>query len=54
MPEAGLTGARLAAAVAELMDAPQRLAAMESAAARLARPDAAARIVDLVEELASW
>jgi UDP-N-acetylglucosamine--N-acetylmuramyl-(pentapeptide) pyrophosphoryl-undecaprenol N-acetylglucosamine transferase len=54
MPETGLTGARLAAAVAELMDEPARLAAMEGAAARLARPDAAARIVDLVEELASW
>ena len=54
MPEGGLTGGDLAAAVAGLMDAPARLAAMEDAAARLARPDAAARIVDLVEELASW
>jgi UDP-N-acetylglucosamine--N-acetylmuramyl-(pentapeptide) pyrophosphoryl-undecaprenol N-acetylglucosamine transferase len=54
MPESGLTGGRLASAVAELMDTPARLLAMETASARLARPDAAARIVDLVEELASW
>ena len=42
-----LTGAALAAEIGRLLDDPGRLEAMERAAAGLARPDAAARIVDL-------
>jgi UDP-N-acetylglucosamine--N-acetylmuramyl-(pentapeptide) pyrophosphoryl-undecaprenol N-acetylglucosamine transferase len=51
--EKDLDGAALAAAVATLANEPARLAGMERAAAALARPDAAARIVDLVERLAA-
>ena len=47
--EKDLTGERLAAVLRELIDAPERLAAMEDAARRLGRPDAAARVADLVE-----
>ena len=43
-----LTGATLATEIDRLLDDPKRLEAMERAAAALARPDAAARIVDLV------
>ena len=51
MEETDLTGEALAAAVTGLMRDPGRLAAMEKASAALARPDAAARIVDLIESL---
>jgi len=53
MEERDLDGNSLAAAVASLADDPARLGAMERAAVALARPDAAARIVDLIEELAA-
>jgi UDP-N-acetylglucosamine--N-acetylmuramyl-(pentapeptide) pyrophosphoryl-undecaprenol N-acetylglucosamine transferase len=52
MEEKGLTGASLAAAILALIRDPERVAAMETAAVSLARPDAAARIVDLVARLA--
>jgi UDP-N-acetylglucosamine--N-acetylmuramyl-(pentapeptide) pyrophosphoryl-undecaprenol N-acetylglucosamine transferase len=42
--------ARLDAVVSELLTAPDRLAEMAGAARGLARPDAAARLADLVEE----
>ena len=51
LEEKDLTGERLSAAVLGLMRDEERLRAMEKAAAALARPDAAARIVDLVERL---
>jgi len=44
-----LTGASLAAALENLLSDPARLKAMGAAARALARPDAAARIADLVE-----
>ena len=47
--EKDLTGASLAAAVTAVLEDPQRLAAMEDAAKSLARPDAAARVADLLE-----
>jgi UDP-N-acetylglucosamine--N-acetylmuramyl-(pentapeptide) pyrophosphoryl-undecaprenol N-acetylglucosamine transferase len=46
-----LTGATFASEIGRLLDDPKRLEAMERAAASLARPDAAARIVDLVQGL---
>jgi UDP-N-acetylglucosamine--N-acetylmuramyl-(pentapeptide) pyrophosphoryl-undecaprenol N-acetylglucosamine transferase len=48
LEEKQLTGASLARAVSELMDAPQTLAAMGAAARALGRPDAAARVADLL------
>jgi UDP-N-acetylglucosamine--N-acetylmuramyl-(pentapeptide) pyrophosphoryl-undecaprenol N-acetylglucosamine transferase len=53
LEERHLDGAGLAAAVSSIARDPGRLAAMEKASAALARPDAAARIVDLVEGLAA-
>ncbi len=47
--EPDLTGRRLADAVRELLADPARLVAMEQAARRMARPDAAARVADLLE-----
>jgi UDP-N-acetylglucosamine--N-acetylmuramyl-(pentapeptide) pyrophosphoryl-undecaprenol N-acetylglucosamine transferase len=47
--EKDLTGASLAAAVTEVLEDPSRLSAMEDAARRLGRPDAAARVADLLE-----
>jgi UDP-N-acetylglucosamine--N-acetylmuramyl-(pentapeptide) pyrophosphoryl-undecaprenol N-acetylglucosamine transferase len=47
--ESELTGARLAAAIRDLLSDPERLLAMEQAARRMARPDAAARVADLLE-----
>jgi UDP-N-acetylglucosamine--N-acetylmuramyl-(pentapeptide) pyrophosphoryl-undecaprenol N-acetylglucosamine transferase len=44
--------ARLDAIVSELLADPDRLARMSRAARGLARPDAAARLADLVEECA--
>jgi UDP-N-acetylglucosamine--N-acetylmuramyl-(pentapeptide) pyrophosphoryl-undecaprenol N-acetylglucosamine transferase len=47
-----LTPPVLVAAVRELLECPARLEEMEQRARSLARPDAAARIADLIEELA--
>jgi len=47
-----LTPERLAEEIRELMASPATLERMEASARRLARPDAAARIADLVENLA--
>jgi UDP-N-acetylglucosamine--N-acetylmuramyl-(pentapeptide) pyrophosphoryl-undecaprenol N-acetylglucosamine transferase len=46
--EKDLSGASLAAALRGLLDEPARVAAMEAAALGLARPDAAARVADLL------
>ena len=51
IPEKELTGQRLAREIEDLLKNPDRLTAMERAAARLARPDATVRVVELVEEL---
>src|SRR5512139_3870769 len=48
LEEKDLSGASLAAAVVALLDAPQRIAAMEEAARRIGKPDAAARVADLL------
>jgi UDP-N-acetylglucosamine--N-acetylmuramyl-(pentapeptide) pyrophosphoryl-undecaprenol N-acetylglucosamine transferase len=47
--EKDLSGERLGATVRELIEEPARLAAMEEASRRLGRPDAAARVADLLE-----
>ncbi len=47
--EKDLTPERLAAVVTELLSDPAKLTAMEEAARKLARPDAAARVADLLE-----
>ena len=52
LPQAELAPERLLKEVWSLLDAPDRLKEMETNARRLARPDAAARIADLIEELA--
>jgi len=46
-----LGGERIASALREIFDDPERLAAMGNSAAKLARPDAAARIID---DCAAW
>jgi UDP-N-acetylglucosamine--N-acetylmuramyl-(pentapeptide) pyrophosphoryl-undecaprenol N-acetylglucosamine transferase len=46
-----LSGESLANEIGKLMDHPERITAMEEASRKLARRDAAARIVDLVERL---
>jgi UDP-N-acetylglucosamine--N-acetylmuramyl-(pentapeptide) pyrophosphoryl-undecaprenol N-acetylglucosamine transferase len=51
LEEGSLTGETLARAILELRADPARLVGMERAAASLARPDAAARIADLAEEM---
>jgi UDP-N-acetylglucosamine--N-acetylmuramyl-(pentapeptide) pyrophosphoryl-undecaprenol N-acetylglucosamine transferase len=48
LEEKDLTGGTLARAVRELVEAPERLVAMEDAARRIGRPDAAARVADLL------
>lgn len=48
IPDAACDGARLALELEALLGAPDRLVAMRSAAADLARPDAAARVADLI------
>ena len=50
--ETELSGSRLAGVVDELLGDRARLATMSQAVRRLARPDAAARIVDRLLELA--
>lgn len=52
MAERDLSGPALADAIRRLLRDPERLERMEKAALALARPDAAARIVDLVERIA--
>lgn len=47
--EKNLSGTALAAAIAKAIDDPAALSAMERAALALARPDAAARVADLLE-----
>jgi UDP-N-acetylglucosamine--N-acetylmuramyl-(pentapeptide) pyrophosphoryl-undecaprenol N-acetylglucosamine transferase len=49
LDESALSGETLADALRGLLDAPERLAAMGRAARRMARPDAAARVADLLE-----
>jgi UDP-N-acetylglucosamine--N-acetylmuramyl-(pentapeptide) pyrophosphoryl-undecaprenol N-acetylglucosamine transferase len=49
LPEAGLDGVTLARAVVELVEEPGRIETMERAARSLARPEAAARVADLLE-----
>ena len=51
LEEKDLSGPRLADAVTGLLADPERLARMSSAARRLARPDAAARLCELVFEI---
>jgi UDP-N-acetylglucosamine:LPS N-acetylglucosamine transferase len=46
--EKDLSGASLARAIGELAEARERIEAMEEAARRLGRPDAAARVADLL------
>lgn len=53
VPDAECDGARLAAEVGALLEQPERLEAMGGAARALARPDAADRLADLVEEAAA-
>jgi UDP-N-acetylglucosamine--N-acetylmuramyl-(pentapeptide) pyrophosphoryl-undecaprenol N-acetylglucosamine transferase len=48
LEERELSGASLAQALGELLADPGRIAAMEAAARRMARPDAAARVADLL------
>lgn len=50
VPDGECDGARIAAELTALLDAPARRSAMADAARRLGRPDAAARVADLVEE----
>lgn len=52
VPDAECDGERLDAELTGLLSDPQRLAAMSAGAKRLARPDAARRLADLVEEVA--
>jgi UDP-N-acetylglucosamine--N-acetylmuramyl-(pentapeptide) pyrophosphoryl-undecaprenol N-acetylglucosamine transferase len=52
LPQSELTPDRLAQEVRELLDSPERLTAMERTVRQFARPEAAARIADLIEELA--
>jgi UDP-N-acetylglucosamine--N-acetylmuramyl-(pentapeptide) pyrophosphoryl-undecaprenol N-acetylglucosamine transferase len=49
LEEKDLSGQSLAGAINELLEAPERIEAMEEAARRLGRPDAAARVADLLE-----
>jgi len=46
--EKDLSGARLAAAIGEILADPTLLTAMEDASRAIARPDAAARVADLL------
>jgi UDP-N-acetylglucosamine--N-acetylmuramyl-(pentapeptide) pyrophosphoryl-undecaprenol N-acetylglucosamine transferase len=53
VPDAECDGARLDAELTKLLADPARLDSMAAAAHHLARPDAAARLADLVEEVAA-
>ena len=48
-----LNGSRLAQEIITLVDAPEKISEMEAAARRLAKPDAAATTVDLIEKTVS-
>jgi UDP-N-acetylglucosamine--N-acetylmuramyl-(pentapeptide) pyrophosphoryl-undecaprenol N-acetylglucosamine transferase len=48
LEEKDLDGRSLARAIAELEEDPKRIGAMEEASRRLGRPDAAARVADLL------
>jgi UDP-N-acetylglucosamine--N-acetylmuramyl-(pentapeptide) pyrophosphoryl-undecaprenol N-acetylglucosamine transferase len=48
--DAECDAARLDTTVSDLLSAPERLDSMGAAAGALGRPDAAARVADLVEE----
>jgi len=48
-----LNGSRLAQEIITLVDAPEKISEMEAAARRLAKPDAAATAVDLIEKTVS-
>jgi UDP-N-acetylglucosamine--N-acetylmuramyl-(pentapeptide) pyrophosphoryl-undecaprenol N-acetylglucosamine transferase len=48
LEEKDLSGESLAAAVRELVEEPGRIATMEEAARRIGRPDAAARVAELL------
>ena len=50
--EKDLTGPGLAETLRDLVATPERISRMEEAARRLARPDAAARVADLLEGVA--
>jgi UDP-N-acetylglucosamine--N-acetylmuramyl-(pentapeptide) pyrophosphoryl-undecaprenol N-acetylglucosamine transferase len=52
VPDRDCDGARLDAELTALLSDPARLESMAAAARRLARPDAAARLADLVQEVA--
>ena len=52
VPDAQLTGERLAGAITELLDTPGRLEAMAASARSHGRPDAADRVIALVSRLA--
>jgi len=52
VPDAELTGERLARAITELLDTPGRLEAMAASARSHGRPDAADRVIALVSRLA--
>jgi UDP-N-acetylglucosamine--N-acetylmuramyl-(pentapeptide) pyrophosphoryl-undecaprenol N-acetylglucosamine transferase len=54
MPHAAFTAAALVAQLTALFEAPQRLAAMAAAAHAAGRPDAAARLADLVVEMTGF
>jgi len=47
--EKDLSGESLARAIGGLLEHPERIEAMEDNARRLARPDAAVRVADLLE-----
>jgi UDP-N-acetylglucosamine--N-acetylmuramyl-(pentapeptide) pyrophosphoryl-undecaprenol N-acetylglucosamine transferase len=51
LPQTELSGERLAREILELVENPERVTSMEGAARKLARGDAAAAAVDLVEKL---
>ena len=53
LPHASFSAATLAGHLVSLIDEPQRLAAMAAAAHAAGRPDAAARLADVVGELVS-
>ena len=48
-----LSGERLAKEIAALADSPETISGMEAAARKLARKDAAASAVDLIEKIVS-
>jgi UDP-N-acetylglucosamine:LPS N-acetylglucosamine transferase len=49
--QAELTGERLASEIADLIESPEAITVMESAAKQLGREDAAEKTVDIIEEL---